>query len=246
MEGEYINISDVGKLFSSARDAITLRARQLDAAKSKLEEVPAEFNSLSHSDVFDMDFTPINRFAEREKINVDNIIVFETELFECALENDDVAEELKRLMTKVLLYTATKASVFQTKNEIRKTRESYNVRRDMIINRNQEKLDRAGRYSVEFSRQIRENDEILERRKRKLIKSFNKALDRAGSPNLLVGNDLWMWEKFVEWDWAGHDGSRYCCKEQNIMLEHNQQFVERMWAMLERLKGHDPKTDSWV
>lgn len=242
-EGDYINVPDMGKLYESSATAVRLadqRGRHLHVSQ---ETEPEEFNAIYKARISEgsrVYAEVMDDFAKAHNINPDNVVLFEANMFAVAMEHEDVADDIKRLMTKVLMFADSKQTGIQ-RGQIHRIRVNYDEKRNRVIRDNTERREKAERNNLAYSKVIRQNDIAVEARRAKMIKSMNKALERAGNPTELSSSDYDIYRMFHAWDWVGHDGSRFCCKEQVILAEPLSEFVEKIWQVLQTVKNNKEK-----
>ncbi len=214
MEGDFVHIADVGKLFEVNNSLIHMMKERAKTVNLRFEEVPAEYVSLAENP---LEQNPINmvQFAARNEIPEMSLNVINQILYKAANEHDDINEDLRKLFTKVILYYSV--DIQEKREKLSQIANAKNERRDQTINRNTIKEEEAKKRSTAFRKKIAEAEELLATRKRKFIRSFNRALELAKTPENLSESDFAVYRFLEPLDWVGFDGSIYCCKEQFIM-----------------------------
>lgn len=213
-EGSFIHIADVGKLYQSACDLNHFLARRSSSMGVYLQPVPVEPCSLTDFFV-GQDTNELVKFAKTNNIPETTLNAAQALLFRAANEHEEINKALRDIMTRVILYYGENIQV--TKDHLKSQLDIKNTYRDTVIAQNDRTITKSEHATSSYSKRVKETSELMEIRKHKLIRSMNKALERAGGVDGLSENDRKVFVVMMNYDWVGFDGSIHCCKEQNIL-----------------------------
>lgn len=235
MGNDFINTTDIGKLVGVCHDIKSYRHYREKTIKPSLDIVPPEYVSLV-ADALPPHPGFMYEFAKRNNMPEMSLNIVNQILYKAALEHDDINKDLRDIFTKIILYYGNE---IQTSRDLLKNRANVqNARRDVVIKANELKLKNAEFNSTAFVKKIEESEKLLEIRKRKFIRAFNKALSIAGVPQKLSSSDYKVYEILLTVNWVGFDGSIHCCIEQNIMDADVETSREIFKEILEMLRGN--------
>lgn len=218
MSNDYIHLDDMGKLTSALkqRHYLVNRAEEFAMRTVRLEQVPEPFVTLEKE-------RPVYSSTEllelAEMLGMDELLlnVQLHDFYNFIKENEEALKLFKRLLIMQKMAGSTRMQILEYR--FKERRNSVEQRIETVTKNNEDRIKKALTTNTAYKNQLKENAEHLTARKNKLVKSMNKALERAGSPYELSQADLAAFNVLNHHKLIGMSGTRYCVNALELDLK---------------------------
>jgi len=235
MSNSYIRVEDMGMFFQGLRILKHYHDNRLKSINVRKNTVPADYNPINEYDISPSKFAA-DRATDLIGMSKVNYMLVMEHMAAAILEDADIRADFQALAMKVLLRQAD--NMHRSRKLMEDASRERELKQQRVIAENAELDRRANVNTTAFRKKIAEETELMQVRKRKLVRSITKALAAA---NNHMGNlsprDMEAAMYLVAVDWVGDDNGVWRCKEQVIEDESWERTLEIVTRLLEIAKG---------